>query len=472
MAVINNYLRVEKGELRPKDEKRLKAFLTFCPKEDTEVWVYRRKASTGELWLPRGIKDLAPDYLSVRDKRSFPKLPKYETTIELDYKDKHKQFIGQAQCVEAMRSRQQGTIHRQPGTGKTQIALYFAATVGTRTLVLVHTEDILQQWLDYAAIGIPDMPVGIIRGKKYDVQQLTIATVQTMYQRHYPAEFWRQFGCTILDECHHGAARTFEAVISKATSRYLFGFSASTKRADNMQPLVRYYFGPVIHEQTFAAPMPVTVEKIRTKYKSSSGPMNQGPMWLKRKRWHGMIKGLATDPRRNKQISNWTAKKLDEGRSTLVLSRRIEQLELVAANLEARGYEPVILAAKLMPKAERRKMVAAFRAGDIKCVLATQLADEALDVPRLSAVALAYPGKHTDLLLQQVGRALREHPDKVDAVIGDFVDKNVKSLNSMWHGRRRFYLKAGFKIKGAGIRGRMNRRTKLLRRAVVTARIK
>lgn len=470
MAVINNFVRVKHGELQPKDEKRLKAFLTFCPKPDTEVWVYRKRASTGELWLPRGIKDQLPDYLSLRDKRSFPKLPKYEPQIELDYKDEHKEFIGQNACVEAMRKFQQGTIHRQPGTGKTQIALYFAGTVGTRTLVLVHTEDILQQWLDYVGNALPDMPVGVIRGERNEIEQFTIATVQTLYRRQFPTEFWRQFGCTILDECHHGPAKSFEAVISKVTSRYLFGFSASKTRADKMQPLVRYYFGPVIHDQAFAAPMPVTVEKIKTKFRADAAI--KGPMWLRRKRWHGMIKRLATDPRRNRQISKWVAKRLDEGRATLVLSRRIEQLQLIAANLEAQGYSPVILAAQLMPKPERRKMVAAFRAGEINCVLATQLADEALDVPRLSAVALAYPGKHTDLILQQIGRALREHPDKVDAIIGDFVDKNVKSLNSMWHGRRRFYLQAGFKIKGAGLRGRMNRKIKKARRAVVTGRIK
>lgn len=472
MALVDNYIRLEKGELKKKDERKLLDFLTFCPKEGTELFRYRRRASTGELWLPRGVLDKLPDYIEWRDRRSFPKLPKYEPNIVLDFKDDDREFYGQEQCVNSMRRHQQGTIHRQPGTGKTQIALYFAATVGTRTLVIVHTEDILQQWLSYSQDAIPDMPIGVIRGPSDDrYAQLVIATIQTLSQRDYPIEFWRMFGCTIEDEVHHGAAATHEKVISQTTSRYRFGFSASKTRADNMQQLIRYSFGRMIHDQKFVAPIPVTVEKIKTEF--HPGVSVSGNMYRRRAQWQKMITNLIADAKRNRQIAKWTASKLDEDRSVLVLSRRIEHLQNIAEILERKyGYDPVILAAQLMRKPERKKMVEAFRNGEIKCVLATQLADEALDVPILSAVALAYPGKHTDLILQQVGRALREHKGKHDAVIGDFYDRHVKNLRSQYHGRRRFYLHAGFQIKGDGLRGRVNHKVAKAKRKVTFGRIR
>lgn len=476
MAIVDNYIRFAPGELKRKDQNRLIDFLTFFPTQEAVTTSYRLNPSTGRLWVPRGVLDKVPDYVRLKDRRSFPKLEKFEPDIELDYQspDKDgKKFYGQMDCVEAMRELKQGSIHRQPGSGKTEIACYFIATVGTRSMVIVHTEDILAQWYDRARDLIPGMDVGLIRGQQFDFEsQLVIATVQTMSRRlpELSREFWRMFGCTILDECHHGAARTFDNVISHSTSRYRFGFSASKTRADNMQNIIRYNFGPMIHDQKFAAPIPVTVEKINTKFRP--GISVTGNMHQRRWRWQKMITKLISDPRRNRQIAKWVAAKLDEGRSTLVLSRRIDHLEAIAEILERKyGYDPVILAAKLMAKPERRKMVEAFRNGDIKCVLATQLADEALDVPILSAVALAYPGKHTDLILQQVGRALREHTGKVDAVIGDFCDKNVKSLRSQYHGRRSFYLHAGFKIKGKDLRGRMNPTVKKAR-AVVTGRIR
>lgn len=447
MAVVDNFVRLEAGELKKRDEHRLLASLTFYPQPDVKVWTYRRRVSTGGLWLPRGILSELPDYVQLRDKRSFPKLSKYNTNIVLDYQDGDKKFVGQRECVEAMFEKKQGLIHRQPGTGKTQIALYFIANVGTRTLVIVHTKDLLEQWVEYAHRAIPDMPIGIMASGKNDVQQLTIATIQTLHRKNLEASWWRQFGATIIDETHHVPAETFDQVIAHATSRYRFGLSASKTRADHMEPIMAFNLGPVIHELEFNSPVPVEVVKLKTNFHSGKSGNMAGPQWLRRKRWHSMMKALATDPQRNYKIARAVGKRLDEGRSVLVLSRRIEHLQHIQAALDERGYEATILAAKLTPKHERKEIVENFKRGKIKCVLATQLADEGLDVPILSCICLAFPGRHADLLMQQVGRALREYKGKESAVIIDVVDPFVKTLRSQWHHRRRAYLSWGFSLK-------------------------
>jgi superfamily II DNA or RNA helicase len=372
-------------------------------------------------------------------------LDKLDTSIILDYKDSEKSFEGQADCVEAMFEHKQGIIHRQPGTGKTQIGLYFIAQVGSRSLVIVHTEDILNQWVERAEEYIPDIEIGVVKAGREEIAQLTIATVQTLNKRNYPVEWWRQFGVTILDECHHAPAKTFDRVIAHSTSRYRFGLSASEKRADKMEPLMEFNFGPVIHKLEFDSPVPVSVEKLKTDFRA--GTAITGPPWMRRKRWHSVIKKMANDPRRNMRIAKRVKRHLRDGRSILVLSRRIEQLQNIQACLNSLGCESEILAAKLVSKSERRERVADFRSGKIKCVLATQLADEGLDVPILSCVVLAYPSKHSDLILQQVGRALREHHSKDSAVIVDVVDPNVKVFRSQWHSRRRAYLGWGFAIQ-------------------------
>lgn len=462
MAIVDNYVRLEKGELKPRDERRLLASLTFQPNPEYVVWSYRRRRSTGALRLPRGILSELPSYLDVRDKRSFPKLPKYVADITLDYQDENKKFEGQADCVAAMFEHKNGLIHRQPGSGKTQIALYFIANVGTRTLVIVHTKDLMDQWINYARNVLPEMPIGIVGSGKENVQQLTIATAQTLYRKNYPVSWWRQFGCTIWDEAHHAPSETFTNVISHVTSRYLFGFSASKTRADKMHPLMHQYIGPVIHELKFNSAVPVSVVKLKTEFRGGKNANMAGPVWLRRKRWHGLMKSLANDPRRNAKIARTVSKRLNEGRSVLVLSRRIEHLQNIKAALAERGHDSEILAAKLVPKNERRQMVEAFRNGDIKCVLATNLADEGLDVPILSCVVLAFPGKHSDLILQQVGRALREYKGKESAIIVDVVDPLVKTLRSQWHSRRRAYLGWGFDLK----RDRANVLPKRVRRMV------
>lgn len=446
MGVVDNLIRLEPGELSKRQRAHVEASLTFSPDESVTVSSYRPKASGG-LWLPRGAWQYLPASVRLRDKRSFPKFPKLKTNIELDLTTEEKTFIGQKDCVNAMfdpANNQQGVIHRQPGTGKTQIMLYFVAKVGTRSLVIVHTEDILNQWMEYAEKAIPGIDIGIIRQKQEDIGQLTIATLQTLHKRQYPIEFWRLFGATFLDECHHAPAKTFDETLHHVTSRYKFGASASHTRADRMETLVDYTFGATIHDLPFASPVPVTVEKVKSNFNYNIKKGMGGPLWLKRKKWHGMLKALTTDQRRNALIAKRVNARLAEGRSALVLSRRIEHLELLSELIPG----SVVLAAQLRSKQERREILDDFRAGKIKCVLGTQLADEALDVPILSCVALTFPGKHNDLILQQVGRALREHSGKESAVIIDICDPNVKSLWKQWSGRRYAYMEWGFKIVG------------------------
>jgi superfamily II DNA or RNA helicase len=67
------------------------------------------------------------------------------------------------------------------------------------------------------------------------------------------------------------------------------------------------------------------------------------------------------------------------------------------------------------------------------------LADEALDVPILSRVVLTFPGKHDGRIVQQVGRALREFPDKDDSLIIDVVDDKVRVLGRQAKARESAY---------------------------------
>jgi superfamily II DNA or RNA helicase len=93
---------------------------------------------------------------------------------------------------------------------------------------------------------------------------------------------------------------------------------------------------------------------------------------------------------------------------------------------------------------KREQLVKNFRSGKLRCVLATQLADEGLDVRRLNRVFLVHPGKAEGRIIQQVGRALRAHADKKDAAIYDFVDDRISVLRKQWMWRKQAY--KGMKI--------------------------
>lgn len=73
-----------------------------------------------------------------------------------------------------------------------------------------------------------------------------------------------------------------------------------------------------------------------------------------------------------------------------------------------------------MGKRERDRIVAAFRAGRIRCLTSVGVLGTGFNAPGVDLVALLRPTRSTGLYVQQVGRALRRAPDKEDALILDY----------------------------------------------------
>jgi superfamily II DNA or RNA helicase len=437
--IVDRVLKVDIGELTPRQWKELEKALTYLKPNGDIVTAYQLQLMHGRYVLPRGAWNYLPDSIRYVDMRSLPEMPKLKFRLKLDDVRKDERFEGQSDAVRAMFAEEQGLIIRPPGTGKTQIALAFAAQAQTRTLVLVHTHDILKQWVDAVENAIPELrgKVGVIQGRTCKIGHITIATVQTLNRKYLDEgqEWWSQFGCVIADEAHHVSAPTWEQVLNSCPAYYRFGFTASATRADGMHPTMRYNIGPVIHRQKFSSPVALEVVPVRTEFRS----LYRGS-WD----WMPLVSRLISDQKRNDLIAKVVDTEIEKGNSVLVLSRRIDHLEAIADCMQ---QDAEILAAAIRTKKERNEILAAFKSGKVRCVLATQLADEALDVPRLSRVVLTHPGKHEGRIIQQIGRALRKFPDKDDAVIYDFVDWRVGVLRRQWDQRKRTYKKEHIKVR-------------------------
>lgn len=428
--IVSNFIHIGMDELSSGEQKKLERSLTFMKDNGDIVISYRRLLYKHKYILPRGAWNLLPDHVLYEDRRACPEMPKLNFTLKLDDIDKDERYEGQQEAVDAMFANEQGLIIRPPGTGKTQIALKFAADCETRTLVLVHTKDVMEQWVTYIERSIPELKgqVGVIRGKTCKIGHITVAMVQSIVNHieAKPKSWWAQFGCVIADEAHHVSAPTWEAVLNTCPARYRFGFTASPTRADGKHPTMKFIIGPVIHRQDFSSPVDLQVKPVKTdfnfRYRGSFD-------------WGRLLNSLVEDDARNDQIGGVINAEVEAGNSVLILSRRIEHLERIAERIDG-DFE--ILTSKRR-QSERRDTLARFRSGEIKVVLATQLADEALDVQRLNRVCLTHPGKHEGRIIQQVGRALRTHPDKKDAIIYDFIDTRVGVLKNQWAQRKRTY---------------------------------
>lgn len=439
--LVTSRLTLKYDELSRSEWKRLMKKLTFTDADQNihECWNFNPERET--VTLPRGAWNMLPEHVEYVDKRECLEYPELNFIHELDATlPDGRKFERQREAVEAMLLNEQGLIIRPPGTGKSQIALAFSAICRTNVLVLVHTEDILQQWLEYSQSALPDAKIGIFRGQKRDMQQITIATVQTFKRMLEENNAWRRkFGCVIADETHHGAAKTWEYILSRMDARYRFGFTASPTRADGRHPLIRILIGPVIQRMKFQSPVDVRVKPIKSGfYYPYKGRWD----------WGNLVTALIQDEVRNAAIAHAADEEVAKGNSVLILSRRIEHLQRIAAMMKSFPTDGALLVGGwddengnrvTLKKETRKNIMHQFRSGEIKCVLGTQLADEALDVPRLSVVILTHPGKHEGRIIQQIGRALREHPGKTEATIYDCADDRVGVLRRQWMLRKQTY---------------------------------
>ncbi|MBK3735558.1 helicase [Azospirillum brasilense] len=92
----------------------------------------------------------------------------------------------------------------------------------------------------------------------------------------------------------------------------------------------------------------------------------------------------------------------------------------VAAEFRAAGIEAMHLDGEADPE-ERRRVITAFTAGQIRVLTNCALISEGFDVPAVEAAILLRPTQSLAMFLQQVGRALRPAPGKDRALILDHV---------------------------------------------------
>lgn len=435
---LDSIITIGKDELTKREWEKLLLKLTFRDADDDEISAFRYIPRRDVVQMPRGAWSLLPSHLEVDDRRSRPKLPMVEFVQTLDAPG----YSGQKAAVAAMFEHEQGQVIAPPGVGKTQIGMAFAAACQTRTLVLVHTQDLFKQWLDRAAETCPDMEVGRIQGSTCEIGHVTIATAQTL-KRYLEAgpKFWRQFGCILVDEAHHAAAETWEWLLNVCPAHYRFGVTASEKRSDGRQAMVRFNIGPVIFKVKFKSQVPMRVVPLSTKFHSKWN----GTMYTR------IIKQLVSDEDRNMLIAKVALEEIAEGNTVLILSRQIKHLENISKamdwlqpNLQEREKWRIVTGK--IARQSRDKYIRQMREGELQCILGTQLFEEGVDIPILNRIVLAYPGTEITAL-QKVGRGSRRYEGKTETIVYDLLDDLCRPLAKQYLRRRTWYKSVGIKVE-------------------------
>lgn len=110
----------------------------------------------------------------------------------------------QRSAAKACLRRRNGIVIGPCASGKTAVALRAISLIGERTIVLVHTERILDGWLKKAT-WLPGLRVGAFYGRKKDPgADVVVGMIRSVLNLVRKSPKWaHSFGCVILDEAHH-----------------------------------------------------------------------------------------------------------------------------------------------------------------------------------------------------------------------------------------------------------------------------
>lgn len=351
--------------------------------------------------------------------------------------------LDQEAAVSGMLHHDAGVLCAPTAFGKTVTAAAMIARRGVNTLVLVHRTELLKQWQErlQAFLGVGKGVVGTIGGGKARPSgKIDIAVMQSISRQGEVNPLVDNYGQVIVDECHHVGAVSFDAILKRTRAKYVLGLTATPIRRDGLQPIIFMQCGPIRYTAAKPAGAPHDLEVTpRMIHSVIDLPINASIQ--------DVFRHVANDLSRTEAIVEDVKAAHLLGRKVLVLTERTDHLEALKACLD--DLAPFVLHGR-MSKKQRAELVARLEAlppDAPRVLLATgKLVGEGFDHPPLDTLVLAMPVSWKGTLQQYAGRLHREHADKTDVRIIDFVDAGHASLLRMWEKRQQGYRAMGYRV--------------------------
>lgn len=369
----------------------------------------------------------------------------------------------QQEAIEAAFKAQRGVLKLATGAGKTMIAGGLIAKLNLKTVVFVHTIDLLEQFKESLEFTL-NMEIGQIGGGIVDPKHITVCMMQTVVRSFSEKYVQYEFDpsvdddtedslaytqnqqalirntvesaqVVISDECHHLSCTTLQTLFKKANNAfYRYGLTA-TLREDGADLVIYGVTGKIVYEVSASFLIehnpPYLVRPTIYYLKVPRPKQGQG------KYQQRYASDIVENKDRNALVVQSTMRLVKKGYRVLILAQQIKHLKIIREMIED-GYDESIwpdlkdydsrtiqheLATGQVNKVDRKRIIESMRKGQLECMLASTIADEGLDCPPISAVILAGGGKSATKAFQRVGRALRLYPGKTQAVIIDFFDQ-------------------------------------------------
>ena len=344
-----------------------------------------------------------------------------------------------------------GLIEAPTGWGKTVTLYGLISYLRQKTLVLIHTLSLLEQWVSegYKHTNAMELDrrgnrrsIGIYSSSKDAYSNVTIATYESfLYKRGIEWLQRNRFGLLIVDEAHKAAANTFFKVVSSTNTYYRCGATATPTRKDGCEVLIYDLVGPVVVKAT-AQQMTCDV----VFHEVTDPAFVKWISVLKVINWARLLNKLVASPTRNSLILEAIYTDIKSGRHSLILTDRIRHALFLSDEIR-RNFGPISeVITKATGRKQRDEIFRKARSGKILCVISTPVTDAGVDVPIWDSLHMTCPSANEQLTEQRAGRIRRFHPRKTTTVIHDYLDAGHSILYASKKIRERVYHRLGFHL--------------------------
>ena len=333
---------------------------------------------------------------------------------------------------------QGGLVNLPCGYGKTTVALNIVSVMRKKTLIIVHKEFLLNQWVERINQYLPTARIGRIQGQIVDIENkdIVIGMLQSLSMKDYDDSVFASFGMVLIDEVHHIGSEVFSCALFKIVPKYTLGLSATMDRKDGTTFVFKMFLGDIVYKIAEKKQRNVLVRALH--YHCADTAFNR----------------VEYDFRGNPAYSTMISKLCEYTPRTEFIIRVVkdmfvenpdQQIMIIAHNKNVLTY--------IHDAIKEREIASvgyyiggmkevALKATELKqVVIATYaMAAEALDIKTLCTLIMVTP--KTDIE-QSVGRILRSDHDQ--PVVVDIVDSHDPFVKQ-WGKRKTFYKRENYQI--------------------------
>lgn len=306
---------------------------------------------------------------------------------------------------------------------------------GNRVMVLVHRDELADQAIEKIRAVAPGLNVGKVKAESNDIDSdVMVCSVQTLASAKRRNELvhnqgvFGDVGLIITDECHHAAAASYKRVYAAFPDALQLGVTATMARGDGVG------LGSVWDDVVFKRSVLWMISKghlvdVRTQ-RVDLDALDMSAVASTKADWRpGDLGRALMEAEADTAIALAYAKHAGD-RQGIVFTPTVETAEAAAEALNRAGIVTRVISGET-PREDRADTYARFRTGKVQVLSNCMVLTEGFDAPCASVAMIARPTQSATLYTQMVGRVLRLHPGKTEALVLDLVGASAHKLRTL-----------------------------------------